>query len=388
MSTLLLLILFRLNSSVDALNRIFDLLIMLSFIVVYFFGKGEVKARHAAYLFLVFTVMFASFYTGLIEGRSLVSRDLFEFFRPILYFFVFSVFYSNEPIPQSKLNKILILYLCIQASFIILQIIFPGLMKSSMVSILYSAEKVSGGLGRVTGLSGNPNTLAICLSLVYFYFVSLYVKKRNHIMISVIALLHLMMLVATTSRGVTLIVLMLYALVVLFYYPIIYKAIVVGLAFSISGFILYYLTSNPYFNQLIQHIISGDIQAIPSVYKRMEHFQLLIDIMQENYLFSMGANKSLANVGDNVYIFWFSQWGAVGLLFHLIFVIWLFSLHFIHRNIYSFTLLLGTVLLIIAGVVYDTFYNIIYMPILLFFAATSYQQFERTFNIPNTVSQK
>jgi len=354
---------------------------MISFIMVYFFGKGEVKVRHTVYLFFLFSAMFASFYTGLIEGRSLVSRDMFEFFRPILYFFVFAVFYSYRLLPIEKLNKILVLYLSIQAIFIVLQIIVPGLMKSSFVSIFYSAEKVSGGLGRVTGLSGNPNTLAICLSLIYFYFVSLYVQKRNHVMISMIAAVHLMMLVATTSRGVTLIVLLLYIFIVLFYYPLIYKSIVIMVGFSVSGMVLYYISNNPYFNQLIQHALSGDIYAIPSVYKRIEHFQYLIEIMKENYFFSMGANKSLANVGDNVYIFWLSQWGVVGLICHSLFVIWLISLHFIHRNIYSFTLLLGTMLLVFAGVVYDTFYNMIYMPILLFFAANSCQYFEQSQNI-------
>jgi hypothetical protein len=127
--------------------------------------------------------------------------------------------------------------------------------------------------------------------------------------------------------------------------------------------------SNPYLNELFVNLINLDFYKIPSFYSRIEHYSMMISEVKDAPIMSYGPNKSLSNVGDNIYLFIFFQWGGAGLILQVLPFLMLLFVSFKEKSEQGIRLFLSSLLILLCGAAYETLYNLIYMPIYLYFIA-------------------
>jgi hypothetical protein len=320
-------------------------------------------------------------FLSLMKGSSVSgfnARNYFELIRPIYYFLLVTVFMSliskveeKQPINGSKynVNTILKFYLLAQVVLAAFQKLQPTSFLNKIIGVFYSTDKVSEGVGRVVGLSGNPNTLAVCISLVALYFLSRALYKKDNFQAGVIAFFHLFAVILTTSRFVLLVLLVIYFIVFIFRLSL-FSRICIALVLFVSFVNIYNIVmDNPYYNQLFTHLMNFDLYKIRSFSLRLEHYELLINAVKGSPLLSYGPNKELSNVGDNIFIFIFFQWGIIGAILQLLPLVILLGMTFIDKSQRAMHVFMCTCLLFACGLVYETFYNMIYMPIYLYFVS-------------------
>ncbi|MCA0935177.1 O-antigen ligase family protein [Vibrio alginolyticus] len=340
--------------------------------------------------------MYASLLQGALIGND-NPRNYFELFRPIYYFLIFSVFFhylnsvdlNRITIVKKRVAFVFFIYLTTQFAFVLYQKLYPSGFLNRAIDIFYSTDKISDGLGRVVGLSANPNTLAICLSLVMFYFISSALCKKANLRVVLLILINLFLVFLTTSRLVLLVLVMIYGVILIFKLSWRIRLLVSFLGFILSYEIYNVIMSNPYYNELFVNLSTLDFYKIPSVYNRIEHYKLILSQVYDSPLLAYGPNKSLLSVGDNIYLFIYFQWGMIGLILQALPVLAVLLFCFFQRGEIKVRVVLSTLLIVFSGVAYETFYNLLYMPIYLFYLselASSQRKLEPLLSPPKSGS--
>jgi hypothetical protein len=119
-------------------------------------------------------------------------------------------------------------------------------------------------------------------------------------------------------------------------------------------------------------LFGGNILEIRAIQLRLDHFEKMFNIINEYPLLSIGAKKSLIDVGDNDYIFTIFQWGIFGAIVKYSMFMYLFfkvkrTLKFTSSESewFVYGTLTSIFILFIAGLTGESFYNYKYLTIIL-----------------------
>lgn len=369
------LLLFRFNSDSIFITRLMDVLVVS--VLLYPVFQGRVRFyTNSIYIFIsVCFCMSISLAVGAGVRDNYAGASIntyFEFFRPVLYFLLLSYFISEYKLSNVRgLLNLFKLYILVQSLMMFLQKLFPVFFQGAGFSALYDMSKISINLGRVVGLSGNPNTLAMCLSLVFLFLISRLIFMRKYCDAFWLICINSFLIYLSTSRGVFGILLLIYACTLIFIFPKKYSISAIVFSIVLLPAMLSLAASNLYYNELIVNFIDLSFIEIPSVYNRVQNYQDMISLMEGGYLLSGGPLKNLVRVGDNIFIFIFFQWGILGVLVQIIpFFVVVISSYLSMKKIESaYAVFSGGVLLFACGFLYETFYNLIYMPLYILFVA-------------------
>lgn len=379
-ATILIIILLRPNFA-SSLDRGYDFFIFL--IVTIFFIFNKMKIIKSGFFWIkanlfIFLCMALSYANGVFDGYSYISRDFFEFYRPIfnILLFVFGTYLSIHY--KNSFLKIIIFVIVIQLIFIVFQMLNPFNFIDSIVGLIYNMEKVSSHLLRFTGTYANPNTLALVVNVLFFYVFYYFYYKNNKIsMLSLIFITHMIIVFLTSSRTALIICIFLYGIIFFSnkktYFNI--YTYILGITFTLVIFIflndiLFYLANFKYIYELIT---TSNILEIRSIQLRLEHYESMFALIKENSLLGIGANKDLLRVGDNDYLFTLTQYGIIGFFLKYGLYIYLyFRLNKLSKLNYlseEFWIIQGTkisiVLVFFAGITLESFYNYSILSIIL-----------------------
>ncbi|ACM92955.1 O-Antigen Polymerase family [Nautilia profundicola AmH] len=369
-------------------DRVIDILIFLQ-ILFFLFIMNIKKIPQKGFfwikinLFFLLAMLFA-FLNGILQNINYIFRDAFEFYRPIfnIILFIFGMY-----LPKTYKNvflKIALFVIIVQLVFIILQLLNPFDFIHSIVNYIYDMHKVSTGLLRVTGTYANPNTLGIVMNILFFYIFLYFLNKKKfkiNLLYSIF-FIHLIIVFLSSSRTSLLIALMVYIYIffsnkkILFNYRSFILGIIVFLIILLYNQEIVNIIVN--FKYIYELFKLEDLSHIRSIQLRLDYYQMMFEMIKENPFFGVGAAKNILRVGDNDYLFTLAQYGIIGFVIKYGGYIYLYYklkklLNFTNRE-YIWLIegtMISIIILFIAGLTIDSFYNYSFLTIILINAGFS-----------------
>lgn len=265
----------------------------------------------------------------LINGSKLISRDVFELHRPVLYFLVFLlpfIFFRNE----HSLNRFNVL----------LKLILIGLIILSINHFLAIVEPISALYTKATNISSrrlstpfqNPYDFGYFVALLIFFYIGklLFVGNRYFWTVTLLFLLVL----ATQSRSIAgallIVTVLLVPLLVYFLYrerlfSLYLPTVTVKIALLVVMMIVllvvgytYIATNFPYMVEALEKILAG--REINSLNIREQQMTFTLQQAQQPliFLFGNGPSKDVMELVESIYTYYLFRYGATGLVLYFI----------------------------------------------------------------------
>lgn len=305
-------------------------LILSVFVVLLLRGDQTLDRRVGLVLFLLLLVNAVAAVSFSLNALAIRSTALLELLRPVV-FAVFLVYaylvartYDGGSLRRGLLFAAIVILLG-QTVIVATQLLGLGIFDS-----LYSAEKTRpfGSLVRATGSMANPNVFGWVVaqaSVIAFLCAS----RSRWLWLGLGALLILL----SGSRTLLLLFPFMVALTLVWrdetagWTRLAVGATLAALAMVLTvWFVLRASAYLPYLGQLRELLVVGSLESVPSIAKRLEHWQTTFGEFSRGgwqaMLFGLGSRQSL-RVLDNDYLYVLFRLGTLGLLLHLALIVYL-----------------------------------------------------------------
>lgn len=326
--------------------------------------------------------MFTTIGVQTFYGVKFSVRDLLELYRPAMFFLLVALgWYSAGRI---KVSWIITFFACL-LGFEILVGLFQrfniGGFVQSPFSLLYSMEKVTR-LGRIVGTMGNPNEYGFLLNMLlmilfYQYFQG---KDKRIGQKTLFLLVHGLIIVFSSSRTAILV----WGLFACYNgwdilkrsglkTRILLSALAICAVIVVFVYIekvLEFLQLFRYVFQAVKTLLSGQsFWEIAQVKSRLVNYENMYEMILQNPILGNGPQKEEIRIGDNDYLFCWTQWGILGMILKY----WFFGrLLLVTARIkvseirpIALGLLFTLISVFISGLTGESFNNLKYIPMIL-----------------------
>lgn len=302
------------------------------FIIVYmccFNFKRKIKNIKYKLLFLyLFIVMIISLtYNSLITQEYFYILNLFEIYRPILFFLAYYTGYKyvlEEKVVLLKIDKYINFMVFLVIFTYLLYVIFPDMYNN--FASYYTKDDNINGIRRFTSFFSNPYDTAYFINFaVVYYLRKIYLKFK---LIEVIFIVLLVMaLLATQSR--TGMILLGVNIVLINLYNIKFEknmrkrikvCIILILLFCISFGVIcsnmdYILTHYSYLYYGLNSLIKNGVRETKSINTRFEQYQYVLESLSTNFFIGMGVDKINKIYTESMFSLYLYRYGFLGILY-------------------------------------------------------------------------
>ncbi|CAK0749907.1 conserved membrane hypothetical protein [Gammaproteobacteria bacterium] len=277
-----------------------------------------------------FVIIFDIFLNGLL-GFDVFIRDLFELYRPVLYYasflFGYSLYKTNQNILSSLKLVILFSFVTILFSFVC-YIFFDQFGKQLL---LFYTKEQNINARRLTGTFNNPYDFSYIIILPFAYYYLKFIIQGGVLYALVMMLCLISILFSQSKAGIISLIsagFLVFALV-----PFMFRLKSLGalsyFRFWIAPFFIMFLFSlililyGDQITYLIDGLLAISEGTDSSTNTRLHQIQYVIDSISDNSIyifFGYGPNKQDVDILENLFLLYFYRYGLFGILLILVWI--------------------------------------------------------------------
>lgn len=330
-----------------------------------------------AFIYLSITLIVSTVINYLFMDASIVTGDIFEILKPIIYLIMFYSIYTAVNVNEESkkyLSIILLFLFVILALIMILQYLEIGIAEK-LATYSLTEERIEEFQGnRSVGTIGNPNAAGAIINFGIILAYSIDFKKFKIIKYITLVILSLAVVI-TGSRTALIALILIYLTILIKDYK---KILKINPIYIITAIIIFnfYIISD-----LLNHSISDRFelneQSMQSFQDRLEAWDMTLALSLDNIIFGYGPNKGgfdLSSNVDNEIVLVLYRTGIIGVI---IFINWIYNLSNlipIYFNTIKICIFMNVFVTLFAG---SMFYNFriysVFLLVLVFFSNKNFR---------------